>query len=55
MVMHFNHWTVQAFQTGSSLFYTLHVYPAILPPEKFHNGGKHWVPCSLLCNTYGEI
>jgi hypothetical protein len=55
MVTHFNHWTVRAFQTGSSHFYTLHVYPTVLPPEKFHNGGKHWVSCSLSLNAYGEI
>jgi hypothetical protein len=55
MATHFNHWTVRAFQTGSSRFYTLHVYPAVLLPEKFHNGGKHWVSCSLSLNAYGEI
>ena len=44
----------RAFKAGSSRFYTLHVYP-IFPPEKFHNGGKHWVFRSLLRNEYGEI
>ena len=51
---HFKHWMVWAFKAGSSHFYTLHVYP-ILPPEKFHNGGKYWVSCSLWCKEYGEI
>jgi hypothetical protein len=55
MATHFMHWTVRAFQAGSSRFYTIHAYPGILPPEKFHNGGKHWVSRSLLRKAYDEI
>ena len=50
----FKHWTVRAFKAGSSHFYTLHVF-CFLPPENFHNGGKHWVSRSLPRNAYGEI
>lgn len=54
MAMHFKHWTVRAFKAGSLRFYTLHIYPVLLP-EKFHDGGKHWVSRCLRPNKYAEI
>ena len=51
---HCCHWTVWTFQGGRSHF-TLHVYPVVLSPEAYPNGGQYWASHTLFRNQYRKL